>query len=179
MKPATRSTQPARFLLNKYRCKIHIFVAERRNGFALCGIRGPVRLDKPVRLNNSGWLCPLEHGRDMWMRIPDEVRPREPVCKHCQRIWFLQFDSQTTPEADERSTFKGDMISPVDVREIPGRMFRVKGERDIYTVTVPQDKGLANVCTCMAAKTNPTVACKHQVAVVKLCRLGNESRGEG
>jgi uncharacterized Zn finger protein len=51
--------------------------------------------------------------------------------------------------------------------EVTARVFRVQGKTDTYTVTIPLDPYLATLCTCMAGKVNPDVACKHQVAVLE------------
>lgn len=55
-----------------------------------------------------------------------------------------------------------------------GRVFRVDGSADNYTVLIHPE--LADSCTCLAGKVHPEVMCKH-VAAAYLW-IGNEDVGE-
>ncbi len=152
--------------------KVHVFCTDHADGlYSLCGLR--YRAEPPVRYVNGRRVQTVD--RDVvnaltaqrWTKVPREVRPKHGEwCRNCQRSWFATYDrDQLMPEATSQTVERGSKIPVTNVREIPGRVFRVVGESDIYTVTVPSDVELASVCTCMAAKTNPSQMCKHQVAV--------------
>jgi len=136
---------------------------------ALCGMAGPYLHGDPTLLPDPirRWQeRRIGRWQERWVAVPSEVKLSGDVCKTCLRSWFATHDQdQFMPEIEPGAALRGTQIPRANVREIPGRIFRVAGERDIYTVTVPADQDLASVCTCMAAKTNPNIMCKHQVAV--------------
>jgi len=95
-----------------------------------------------------------------------------PTCDNCNRVRAVH-DVDTvvpdpTPAAVDAATEVGR------VTEVTGRLFRVQGKTDTYTVTIPTDPYLATLCTCMAGKVHPDVQCKHQVAVLAIL----DERGE-
>ena len=98
-----------------------------------------------------------------------------PVCKRCMAVrgrMMADHDDidtvlpamPTTPTRDGATRGNG---AGVRFTEVSARVFRVQGKTDTYTVTIPLDPYLATLCTCMAGKVNPDVACKHQVAVLE------------
>jgi uncharacterized Zn finger protein len=89
-----------------------------------------------------------------------------PLCGNCDRTNARYNHDRVEPEIEAGATRRGSALADAGrVREVTGRIFRVAGTTDTYTVIVPSDKDLASTCTCMAAKTHPETMCKHQSAV--------------
>jgi hypothetical protein len=97
------------------------------------------------------------------------------VCKTCLRsLATARNDTdRLSPDIEPGAIERGLKLSANGVREIPGRLFRVRGESDMYTVTMPSDGDIATTCTCRAAKIHPGTMCKHVVRV-----LSNETERE-
>ena len=88
------------------------------------------------------------------------------VCHNCLRARRNHDVDTILPEVDQGAATRGRALADGGtIREVEGRLYRVQGSTDAYTVTVPEDVDLASVCTCMAAKTHPEAMCKHQAAV--------------
>ena len=88
------------------------------------------------------------------------------VCHNCLRARRNHDIDTLLPEVDDAAAAKGRALADGGtIREIEGRIYRVAGSIDTYTVTVPTEPDFASVCTCMAAKTHPEKMCKHQAAV--------------
>ncbi len=89
-----------------------------------------------------------------------------PLCGNCDRTNARYTTDRVEPEIDLGATRRGSALAEGGrVREVPGRLFRVAGQTDTYTVVIPSDDDLATICTCMAAKTHPEIMCKHASAV--------------
>ena len=88
------------------------------------------------------------------------------LCGNCARTNARYTTDRVEPEIDLGATRRGSALAEGGrVREVPGRLFRVAGTTDTYTVVIPSDDDLATTCTCMAAKTHPEILCKHASAV--------------
>ena len=88
------------------------------------------------------------------------------LCGNCARTNARYTTDRIEPEIEAGATRRGGALADAGrVREITGRIFRVAGSTDTYTIIIPSDKDLASTCTCMAAKTHPEIMCKHQSAV--------------
>ncbi len=89
-----------------------------------------------------------------------------PLCGNCARTNARFTTDRVEPEIETGATRRGEALAGAGrVREITGRIFRVAGSTDTYTIIIPSDRDLASTCTCMAAKTHPEIMCKHQSAV--------------
>ncbi len=119
-------------------------------------------------LNPSGdnkTVCGLNvtwHAREI-----DSAEARKyPLCSNCDRTRARYTTDKIEPEIEAGATRRGGVLADEGrVREVTGRMFRVAGSTNTYTIAIPSDKDLASTCTCMAAKTHPEIMCKHQSAV--------------
>ena len=88
------------------------------------------------------------------------------VCQNCLRARRNHDVDTLLPAVDQGAAQRGRALADGGgIRDIAGRIYRVQGSTDAYTVTVPEDVDLASLCTCMAAKTHPEAMCKHQAAV--------------
>ncbi len=88
------------------------------------------------------------------------------LCSNCDRTRARYTTDKIEPEVEAGATRRGEALAGAGrVREVTGRIFRVAGSTDTYTIAIPSDKDLASTCTCMAAKTHPEIMCKHQSAV--------------
>jgi hypothetical protein len=88
------------------------------------------------------------------------------MCANCHRARRNHDVDTLLPEVDEAAAVRGRALADEGgIRDIPGRIYRVDGSTDTYTVTVPEDVDLATLCNCMAGKTRPEAMCKHQAAV--------------
>jgi len=87
------------------------------------------------------------------------------TCDHARRTTNLNRD-RVLPEPSEKAAVKAvALIDAGGIAEVSARVFRVAGDTDTYTVTIPLEDGLASLCNCMAAKVRPEEMCKHQSAV--------------
>jgi uncharacterized Zn finger protein len=87
------------------------------------------------------------------------------LCGNCVRTNARYDHDRVEPEVEAGATRRGAALADAGrVREVTGRIFRVAGSTDTYTVVIPNEKDLASTCTCMAAKTHPETMCKHQSA---------------
>lgn len=97
------------------------------------------------------------------------------LCGNCDRTNARYTTDRVEPEVEAGATRRGAALADAGrVREVTGRIFRVAGTTDTYTVIIPSDKDLASSCTCMAAKTHPETMCKHQSAVYLTIGGSNE-----
>ena len=122
---------------------------------------GPRHLNYPP---NDRTFCglPLDGAQEA---VYESVRSL-PLCENCKRTKKRYEVDRIEPEIDLGATRRGSALAEGGrVREVPGRLFRVAGETDTYTVVIPSDDDLATTCTCMAAKTHPEILCKHASAV--------------
>ena len=88
------------------------------------------------------------------------------LCGNCDRTNARYTTDKIEPEIEAGATRRGEALADAGrVREVTGRIFRVAGSTDTYTIIIPSDRDLASTCTCMAAKTHPEIMCKHQSAV--------------
>ena len=88
------------------------------------------------------------------------------LCSNCARTNARFTTDKIEPQVEAGATRRGEALAEGGrVREVTGRIFRVAGSTDTYTIIIPSDKDLASTCTCMAAKTHPEIMCKHQSAV--------------
>ena len=88
------------------------------------------------------------------------------LCPNCDRTRARYTTDRIEPEIEAGATRRGEALADAGrVREVTGRIFRVAGSTDTYTIIIPSDRDLASTCTCMAAKTHPEIMCKHQSAV--------------
>lgn len=86
------------------------------------------------------------------------------LCKTCAKVRRLHDIDQIIPERNAAATRRaGAMGAPV--QQVPGRIYRVQGSTDTYTVTVPNSDHLATLCNCMAGKVHPEKECKHAATV--------------
>ncbi len=89
-----------------------------------------------------------------------------PLCGNCARTNARFTTDRIEPEPEIGAALRGGVLADAGrVREVTGRIFRVAGSTDTYTIIIPSDRDLASTCTCMAAKTHPEIMCKHQSAV--------------
>ena len=88
------------------------------------------------------------------------------LCGNCDRTNARYTTDKIEPQIEAGATRRGGALADAGrVREVTGRIFRVAGSTDTYTIIIPSDRDLASTCTCMAAKTHPEIMCKHQSAV--------------
>ncbi len=88
------------------------------------------------------------------------------LCGNCDRTNARYTSDRVEPKVEAGATRRGSALADAGrVREVSGRIFRVAGSTDTYTIIIPSDRDLASTCTCMAAKTHPEIMCKHQSAV--------------
>ena len=110
-------------------------------------------------------LCGQSSG-DEWTNLLITEVPRWRLCKNCERTHARYMVDRIEPEIETGATRRGGALADAGrVREVTGRIFRVAGSTDTYTIIIPSDRDLASTCTCMAAKTHPEIMCKHQSAV--------------
>lgn len=110
-------------------------------------------------------FCGLKAGFNQarwWVQVPDTALL--PVCANCRRSAGAR-GLAIAPEPNGAAALRGSEIPDLMVTEIPGAIYRVQGATDTYTVLVPYEIDLPSLCTCMAAKTNPQLMCKHQSKV--------------
>ena len=106
-----------------------------------------------------------------WIVVNDDMLSYEEerlheLCGNCKRTNVNFTTSRVAAEVDPGATRRGAVLADAGrVREVTGRIFRVAGSTDTYTIIIPSDRDLASTCTCMAAKTHPEIMCKHQSAV--------------
>ena len=106
-----------------------------------------------------------------WIIINDDFLSYEEsrgyeLCGNCKRTSVNFTHSRIAAEVDAGATRRGAVLADEGrVREVSGRIFRVAGSTDTYTIIIPSEKDLTSSCTCMAAKTHPEIMCKHQSAV--------------
>ncbi len=88
------------------------------------------------------------------------------LCTNCDRTNARYTTDRIEPAVEGGAARRGEVLADEGrVREVTGRIFRVAGRTDTYTIIIPSDRDLASTCTCMAAKTHPEIMCKHQSAV--------------
>ena len=131
----------------------------------LTSVRFPGHALRHLEIQGAGeTLC----GLDSIDLVPmSRVAERQhPLCGNCVRTNARYTHDKIEPEVEAGATRRGSVLADAGrVREVTGRIFRVAGTTDTYTVIIPSDKDLASTCTCMAAKTHPETMCKHQSAV--------------
>lgn len=136
-------------------------------------VRHPAHvLPGPPKPNRAKWsLCGRRFSQ--WtepITVPNSVSLATiRVCKTCLRSLATPTNDadRIRPELDTGAVERSLKLAGNGVREIPGRLFRVKGESDIYTVFMPADDEIATGCTCRAAKVHPEIVCKHVVKVME------------
>ena len=117
------------------------------------------------RTGETVTLCGLDSVRYAPIDSSPQYRA-SPLCGNCDRTNARYTTDRVEPEIEAGATRRGSALADAGrVREVTGRIFRVAGTTDTYTVIIPSDKDLASTCTCMAAKTHPEIMCKHQSAV--------------
>ena len=110
-------------------------------------------------------LCGLETLGTPRILTSTEER-RYGLCTNCARTNARFTTDKIEPVIEAGATRRGGVLADAGrVREVTGRIFRVAGSTDTYTIIIPSDRDLASTCTCMAAKTHPEIMCKHQSAV--------------
>ena len=129
----------------------------------LMGNQGEVRhLRDPSKFRT---FCGRQIYKQRTLKNQGEVNSYE-LCGNCERTNARYLHDTTLPDIEAGATRRGAALADGGrVREVTGRIFRVAGSTDTYTVIIPSDKDLASTCTCMAAKTHPETMCKHQSAV--------------
>jgi len=127
----------------------------------------------PIRTNdNFVTFCGIDTIRRQYVNVDgDRNAYGYALCKTCQRVRDITDMDIVAPEPNDITTARA-RDEAATIREIPGFIFRVVGKTDTYTVTVPENAGLAGLCNCMAGKTRPHIECKHLAAV----RIKLESR---
>ena len=121
-------------------------------------------------LNRIYWtLCSLPPYKERDIIVIDTKYGYEStrICRNCLVARRNRDVDTILPEVDEAAAARGRaLLDGGSVRAVVGRVYRVEGSTDTYTVTVPADPDLATLCNCMAAKTHPEAMCKHQTAVI-------------
>ncbi len=111
-------------------------------------------------------LCGSSFKKQTTISRRDHPYAAYPMCGNCARTNARYERDHVLPDIEAGATRRGAVLADEGrVREVTGRIFRVAGSTDTYTVLIPSDKDLASTCTCMAAKTHPEILCKHQSAV--------------
>ena len=109
--------------------------------------------------------CGVELSHSRVLNHP-RLRSHMNLCGNCDRTNARYTTDRIEPEIEGGATRRGGALADAGrVREVTGRIFRVAGSTDTYTIIIPSDRDLASTCTCMAAKTHPEIMCKHQSAV--------------
>ena len=124
------------------------------------------RRTSPIRTNdNFVTFCGIDTIHRQYVNVDgDRNAYGYDLCKTCQKVRDISDIDIVTPERDDVTTARA-RDDEATIRQIPGLIFRVVGKTDTYTVTVPENAGLAGLCNCMAGKTRPHIECKHLAAV--------------
>lgn len=146
-----------------------------------------IRTDTRVRIDGYTY-CGLRANTDTWKFLNHNGRwgdtetyaSNARLCGNCRRTYLIMLH-QPTQHADEGRVVRAEQVKSQirragGVVEIPARVFRVKGTKDTYTVTIVAREGMRDACTCRDNKINPDTLCKHIIAVYGMV---NADGGEG
>ena len=142
--------------------QLHSITTERGKVRHLAAATGPPS-------NRAYWtLCSLKYKEHNVIVIDTKYGIGQTrVCHNCLLARRTRDVDTILPEVDLAAAERGRAIANEGaIRAIDGRVYRVEGSVDTYTVTVPTDPDFATLCNCMAAKTHPETMCKHQAAVI-------------